>query len=286
MIQVAVIGTRTLGKILIQILRKHPKATIVYTANSQESSGNLANADCVFLALPHGQSHIFIAKNQSLLKGRKIIDSGDDFRLKWVYGLPEFNRPAIKTAMQIACPGCYATSVLLGLGPLIGKLSTTAIDIAATSGISGAGLKKRAKDNFFSYKTGQIHEHLPEIKMISGTTDIIFAPLRCDNTNFGIVSSIFIHGLKKERNIANLYRRFYDCEPCVRIVNHDIQTADIIGTAYCDIHVQWPNQNTLLIISALDNTLKGGASQAIQNFNLMFGFNEFMGLEKYLKNRP
>lgn len=283
MVKVAVIGyTGVLGCCLKKILEEHPKAAIVYIANSRRSRGDLFKADCVFLALPHGKSRTFVAEHQNLLAGRKIIDLSADFRLEWVYGLPEINQQAIRNANRCANPGCYATSVLLGLGPLIGKLASTLICIDATSAISGARLKKRKKDNFFSYKIGQTHEHLPEMRMISGAADIIFNPLRCDNTDFGLISYIKVHGLKKEENIVEQYRRFYGREPWIRIVDRDIQqTADVIGTNYCDIKVQWECRDTLLIISALDNTLKGGASQSIQNFNLMFGFNESLGLEKY-----
>ena len=290
MVRVAVIGhTGRLGRPLMRILKEHPKVAVVYAANSRESRGDLSQADCVFLALPAlppGQSRAFVVKHQALLKGQKIIDLSADFRLEWVYGLPEINRKAIAGATKVANPGCYATSVLLGLGPLIGKLAPTLICLDATSAISGAGLKKRKKDNFLSYKVGHVHEHLPEIKMVSGAADIIFNPLRCDNTDFGLVSYIKVHGLTKEEGIVEQYRRFYSNEPWIRIVGHDMQTADVIGTNYCDIKMQWECRNTLLIISALDNTLKGGASQAIQNFNLMFGFNESMGLKRYSKNRP
>ncbi len=281
MIRVAVIGKRMLGRILIRILQEHPEAEIVYKADSKKSKGNLSQADCVFLAIPHGQSRIFVAKHKNLLQDIKIIDLSADFRLKWVYGLPELNREAIRKASRVACPGCFPTGILLGLGPLIGKLSSTLLCIDAASGISGAGLKKRKKDNIVSYKAGHIHYHLPEIKKVSGATDIIFCPMRCDNTDFGILGYITIHGLEREKNITDVYRQFYSREPRVRIVNHDIQTADVIGTNYCDIKVQWECRNTLLITFALDNTLRGGASQTILNFNLMYGLPENMGLGKY-----
>jgi len=281
MIKVAVIGRRTLGRVLKRILREHPEAKIVYTADSKKSRGNLSGADCVFLAIPNNKSSIFVAEHQTLLKGRKIIDLSVDFRLKWIYGLPELNREAIKNAQLVANPGCYATCVLLALGPLIGKLASTLICLDAASGISGAGKKKRKKDNVLSYKAGHIHYHLPEIRKVSGAKDIIFCPMRCDNTDFGILGYTKIHGLKREKNISAVYRQFYSREPWVRIVSHDIQTADVIGTNFCDIRLQWECRNTLLAISAIDNTFKGGASQAVQNFNLMFGLNENMGLKKY-----
>ena len=137
-IKVGVIGyTGRLGKLLVEILSKHPFVEVVYTESRSEGShGNLSSAEIVFLALPYGESKDYLPK----LDGKRVIDLSIDHRddSKWIYGLSEIFSNEISKATQVANPGCYATSILLGLFPLKGKIKQ--VNIASTSGVSGAGI--------------------------------------------------------------------------------------------------------------------------------------------------
>jgi N-acetyl-gamma-glutamyl-phosphate reductase len=272
-IKVGIIGhTGRLGKPLVAILNEHPYAKIVYTESRKEGkNGNLSEADLIFLALPYGESKNYISK----LDGKKIIDLSIDHRNNdgWIYGLPELNKERIKNAKKIANPGCYATSIILGLAPLKGKLEE--VNISSTCGISGAGMTVQENDNFMVYNEGKVHPHISEIEKMLETKDIWFVPQQIDNTDRGMISTIFCKH-KNNENLIGLYKEFYKKEPFIRI-KENIKTKNLIGTNYCDIKIL-KFENKTLIISALDNLIRGGAGQAIQNFNLMYGFDETTGL--------
>jgi len=272
-INVGIIGhTGRLGKPLVDILNKHPESDIVYTESRKEGSqGNLLKADFVFLALPYGESGKYLTK----IKKKRIIDLSIDNRCNddWVYGLPELNKAKIKNAQKVANPGCYATSILLGLLPLKGKVSN--VCIASTSGVSGAGLDVKDIDNFLIYKEGRQHQQIREIEDILDINDILFVPQRIDSTEKGIISTIFAKPKIKE-DLNSLYKEFYKQEQFIRIKD-SIETKDVIGTNYCDIKIL-EIENKIIIISALDNLIKGGSGQAVQNFNIMHGFDESVGL--------
>jgi len=272
-IKVGIIGhTGRLGKPLVEILKRHPFADLVYTeSRSEGKSGDLSKAECVFLSLPYGESGKYIPK----LKGKRIIDLSIDHRNDndWTYGLPEINREKIKIATKIANPGCYATSILLGLFPVNGKIKQA--NISSISGISGAGMELSKNDNFLVYKEGKQHPQLKEVKKILELSNVLFVPQRIDTAERGIVSTIFVQSDDLTK-VAGLYAKIYKREPFVRI-KLEIETKNVIDTNFCDIKIL-EFGNAIVIISALDNLIKGGVGQAIQNFNLMHGFNETLGL--------
>jgi N-acetyl-gamma-glutamyl-phosphate reductase len=273
MIKIGIIGhTGRLGKPLVSILNKHPYSQIVYTKSRKEGeNGDLSEADLIFLALPYGESKDYIAK----LDGKKIIDLSIDHRNddEWIYGLPELNKDKIKNAKRIANPGCYATSIILGLAPLRGKLEE--VNISSTCGISGAGTTVREHDNFMIYNEGKIHPHISEIEKILKIKDILFVPQQIDNTDRGMISTIFCK-YENNEDLIKLYKEFYKKDPFIRI-KENIETKNVIGTNYCDIKIL-KFEDKILIISALDNLIKGGAGQAVQNLNLMYGLDETIGL--------
>lgn len=272
-VNVGIIGhTGRLGKPLLEILNKHPFAKVIYTeSRSDGSQGSLAETEAIFLTLPYGESKNYIKK----LKGKKIIDLSIDHRDddKWIYGLPEIFRNEIKNAKLVANPGCYATSILLGLSPLKNKLKS--VHIASTSGVSGAGVAASKDDNFLIYKEGRQHPQIKEIGKIIELNEILFVPQRIDTAERGIISTMFVQ-VDSARNLSKLYKKAYAGHSFIRIKN-EIETKNIIGTNFCDIKILEFGKN-VVIITALDNLIKGGAGQAIQNFNLMFGLEEVAGL--------
>jgi len=273
MIKVGVIGsTGKVGETLVGILNEHPYAKIIYTESRKEGKkGNLSEADLIFLALPYGESKKYIPK----LDGKKIIDLSIDHRSRngWVYGLPELNKNKIKDSKNIANPGCYATSVILGLLPIKEKISD--IFISSASGISGAGMELQGKDNFLIYKEGRNHPQITEIEKTLGLEGILFVPQRIDTAERGIVSIIFAKYNSKD-NLSETYKEFYKLKPFIRIKD-SIETKNVIGTNFCNIKIS-KFGSKVIVISALDNLVKGGAGQAVQNFNLMYGLDETTGL--------
>ena len=260
-IKVGIIGhTGRLGKFSLKILRKHPFADVVYTKSSDNAQGNLAETEIVFLALPYGKSEKYLAA----LDGKRIIDLSIDHRddKNWTYGLTEIFGKEIKTAKQVANPGCYATSILLGLFPLKNKILSA--DIASTSGFSGAGIEASRNDNFLIYKEGRQHPQVKEIKKIIGLNKILFVPQRIDSSEKGIISTMFVR-INNEKNLTRLYKKTYTNHSFIRIRN-EIETKNVIGTNFCDIKILKFGKN-VVIITALDNLIKGGAGQAVQNFN-------------------
>ncbi|MFH0969413.1 MAG: hypothetical protein V1804_02805 [Patescibacteria group bacterium] len=273
-VKVGIIGhTGRLGKPLVEILQKHPSIEIVYTESRNEGCcGALSEAENVFLALPYGESVNYLKK----LSGKRIIDLSIDHRddSSWAYGLPEIFGDEIKNAKKVANPGCYATSILIALYPLKDKIIS--IRISSTSGMSGAGMAQKKEDNFVSYKEGDQHPQIKEVSRFIGIDDILFVPQRIDSTERGIISTIFVHTNKKIPNAHELYQDAYKNCQFVRICD-GIETKNVIGTNLCDIKIM-KFADEVLIISTLDNLLKGGAGQAVQNFNLMHGLKESLGL--------
>jgi len=267
--------------------------------------------DLVFLALPHTVS--MTVAGEFLKKGTKVIDLSADYRLpmdkyreyykkehldkenipKAVYGLPEINRDSIKNANIISNPGCYPTSVILGLLPIIKdiSLSESEIIVDSKSGTSGAGRKadldlsfSEVDGNFKSYKEN-VHQHMPEMEnILSKETgkdiSINFVPHLLP-VKRGILSTIYVVN-KANLNQDQVYAKFneyYKNEPFVRVINSKNmpQLKDVVNTNYCDIGIRVV-KNVIIIVSAIDNLLKGASGQAVQNMNIMFGFNEREGL--------
>ncbi|MBI2124435.1 hypothetical protein HYT92_01455 [Candidatus Pacearchaeota archaeon] len=279
MVSVGVVGcTGNAGNSLIEILGRHPRVDRIYKVSRKERKSERAGyerlvkkSEFVFLALPPGASKDYLPD----FGGKRLIDLSIDHRLDsgWVYGLPEINKEEIKNAERVANPGCYATSVILGLVPLKGKISD--ICIASTSGISGAGLQAQKADNFSTYKEGRAHPQIAEIEKILGVENALFVPQRIDTAHKGIISTIFCRYNGSDK-LKELYKKFYDSVPFIEI-REDIETKNVIGTNYCSIKVSAYGSRTI-IISSLDNLIKGAAGQAVQNFNVMHGFDETTNL--------
>ncbi|MBF0484072.1 MAG: N-acetyl-gamma-glutamyl-phosphate reductase [Candidatus Omnitrophica bacterium] len=271
--------------------------------------------DVVFLAVPHKVS--MEVTPLLLKKGLKVIDLSGDYRLKnartykqWygvehtdplnlkkaVYGLPELFRVKIKKSGFISNPGCYPTAALLGLAPMV-SIFTSIIDnvvIDAKSGTSGAGKKASSdlsfcevNESFKAYKVLE-HQHSPEIEMylkkiaVEGDFDFNFVAHLLP-INQGILETIYVH-LNEKISLAEVhkvYKRFYHSETFVRVMDLGVQpeVKNVVNTNFCDIGMAMSANGKLLVItSVIDNLYKGAASQAIQNMNIMFGFNETMGL--------
>ncbi len=268
--------------------------------------------DVIFTALPNGQSQI-IANN--LNDKNVLIDLSADFRIKKfdiyekfykikhksksllkksIYGLSELNENKIREKQIIACPGCYPTSIILPLYPLLKKnyLKKNQIIIDSKSGYSGAGrgILKRSKkiDLFNSLSVYGLpnHRHNAEIKqelsIISKNIKFNFTPHILPIFR-GILSTIYVE--KNEGitayNISNFLKKFYRKNKFIKInkINKQIGTKDVINTNYCEISIcESNNKDKLIILSAIDNLIKGGAGQAIQNLNIKFGFNLSEGL--------
>jgi len=272
------------------------------------------DCDLVFLTLPHTISMKFVPKLLSL--GKKVIDLSADYRLinpsvyekfykvshedktnlrNAVYGLPELYRANIKTARLLANPGCYPTSVILALAPLlaVNLADLSSIIIDAKSGVSGAG-KKLDKEFLFSEIQGDfraykvnVHQHAPEINQVlskvSGKkVDVVFVPHLLPIER-GILSTIYVKkasGAKlKVKSLTDLFKKFYKNEPFIRIKPDGAfpRIKDVVKTNFCDIGVK-DFGKTIIVISAIDNLLKGASSQAVQNMNIMYKFPETTGL--------
>ena len=273
----------------------------------------LKNIDVIFTALPNGESQI-ISKN--LLKKNTLIDLAADFRLKksseyfkWykqkhkavkniknsIYALPEITGSKVKKFNIIGCPGCYPTSALLPLVPLIKKkgIRKRSIVIDSKSGYSGAGRgihekhkNKNLNESLSAYSVG-FHRHNSEIEQellnhSSSKIHFIFTPHLTPMFR-GILSTIYVE-LEKGFSISkvqNIIKKFHKKNKFIKILKNNslISTNDVINTNYCHISVcRTKYKNKVIILSAIDNLIKGGAGQAIQNMNLKFGFNDQEGL--------
>ena len=269
-----------------------------------EPDAGKITADMAFLALPHGVAAEFAVP--LLKQGVKVLDLSADFRLKSptvykefydhdhpapallaqaVYGLPELHRSEIKTAQLIACPGCYPTSIILGVTPALkkGLIKPDSLIVSSMSGVSGAG-RKAAEDYLFcecnesarAYGVPK-HRHLSEIEQELGAL-ITFVP-HLIPLNRGIESTIVASLAAKPAAVLDLYREFYRGEPFVRITDALPDIKNVAGTNFCDISVRVDSRtNRLIISSAIDNLTKGAAGQAVQCLNLVCGYAETEGL--------
>ena len=252
-----------------------------------------SNVNCVFLCLPHGDTKPFLVAHQFSAQ-TKIIDLSNDFRLKadageFVYGLPELNKPAIKKAVKVANPGCFATTIQLALLPLAkDHLLNGEIHISAVTGSTGAGNKLSEtshfswrNNNMSTYKTlthqhvGEINESLTQLQP-DYNQELLLVPYRGDYPR-GIIATSIISTEKSEDEIRALYKDFYKDAAFVRVSDKNINLKQIVNTNYCLIYIE-KQGNKLIVVSASDNLLKGASGQAVQNMNLMFGFEETEGL--------
>lgn len=271
-------------------------------------------ADFFFTAVPHKTAMDLVP--DLLDAGKKVVDLSADFRLRdvsvyeeWyqphsssqllgeaVYGLPELYRNDIAGCRLVANPGCYPTSIILGLAPLLKACAIEVQSIIADSksGTSGAGraaqtgsLFCEVHDGFRPYKVGRAHRHTPEIEqelsvLAGDEVRISFTPHLLPISR-GILSTVYaslVPGFDREK-IDTLYRNHYQKEPFVRLLEEDSfpATQYVRGSNFCDISYKIdPVTNRIIVMSAIDNIVKGASGQAVQNMNLMHGFEETTGL--------
>lgn len=268
---------------------------------------DLSSAELVFCALPHGASAEWVAK--AIEAGCRVVDLSSDLRpghggsshalpanvpTDAPYGLPELDRTRLRGARVVANPGCYATSVLVALAPLArAKLIApeSTVSIASASGVSGAGATPRpdllfaeVTENFRPYGVANSHRHLFEMRAtmqaLGADCDLLFTPhlLPIDR---GILSTITVQLTHNLQDPLAPFREMYDGEPFVELTNDLLATADVAHRNVVRIGARIPQGMrfpTLLVFSAIDNLMKGAASQALQNANLMLGLDESLGL--------
>ena len=254
--------------------------------------------DVLFLCLGHGNSKAFLEKN-TFSKQTKIIDLSNDFRLTkdavfkdktFVYGLPELNKKAIKKANYVANPGCFATAIQSALLPLAkAEILQNDVHINAVTGATGAGTSLSAtthftyRDNNFSHYKAFTHQHLGEInqsvKLLQSNfnSDINFMPNR-GNFSRGIFATLYTKFDGSLEAAKKLYSEFYKEAKFTFISDEEIHLKQVVNTNKCILHLH-KHEGKLLITSIIDNLLKGASGQAVQNMNLMFGFEESEGLK-------
>lgn len=318
MINIGIIGGSgyTAGE-LIRLLLHHSKITIdfVYSTTNAGKSISSVHQDLlgdtnlvftntinpkvnlVFLCLGHGKSKAFLSENQ-FDKNTKIIDLGNDFRLledaifqgkTFIYGLPELNKSKIIAADCIANPGCFATAIQLALLPLAAENELhSSIHINATTGSTGAGVQPTASthnswrnNNMSHYKAfehqhlGEIHRNLSEVQK-DFNQEVLLIPNRGDFTR-GIFATLYTKTALTLVQVVKIFEDFYKSEPFVVITTSEINLKQVTQTNKCIISIE-KKGDYVLITSVIDNLLKGASGQAIQNMNLMFGFDETEGI--------
>lgn len=320
-------GTGYTGWTLIKLLLCHPEITIQFITSERlagkslktawpmapdiilqsASEADLQQVDCVFLCLPHTHSAKIAASAKEA--DVSVIDLSADLRLNttedyeyWyqvahpapellpvVYGLPEHYREQIRGSRLVANPGCYATTMLLGLLPLAKAdllIENMPIIVDAKSGTSGAGRNPKQNiifsevhGNFSPYNIGRTHRHIGEVEQQLAAVGLekgrlIFSPHLLP-TDRGILTSIYAP-IKDARNAIAAIQQSYDHEPLVSTLPEgELATlAHVVRTPYAVLSLTPATEIILIIMIAIDNLLKGAASQALQNFNLLFGFDE------------
>jgi N-acetyl-gamma-glutamyl-phosphate reductase len=328
-------GAGYTGGEMIRLLIRHPNVSIrfihsksnagkpVYSVHEDLVGDTALNFDAewhndidvVFLCVGHGEAKKFLDENGAGLDGVLIIDLSQDYRLHvdgirpginghpFVYGLPELNREAIRSAHAIANPGCFATAIQLGLLPLaqaglLGDVYTTGItgSTGAGQGLSATGHFSWRANNIQAYKTLS-HQHLKEIGQSlrqlqtgeggAASTGVAapavaapavhFTPWRGDFTR-GIFVSSQLRCEKSPESVLALYEDFYRGHPFTIVSRTPISLKQVVNTNKCLIQLEQAGQQ-LVVHSALDNLLKGASGQAVQNMNLLFGLEETTGLQ-------
>ena len=299
---------------LLRILINHPQVEIVFV-NSSSNAGNpiadihsgltgetalvftdqlpLEQVDALFLCSAHGDSKKFIEANQ-LPTHIKVIDLSTDYREKrtdhnFVYGLPELNREAIRTAQYIANPGCFATAIQIALLPLAANgLLSDEVHVNAITGSTGAGVKPSSTSHF-SWRNNNIsiykpfgHQHLQEIgqslqQLQPGFNHSVnFIPVRGNFTR-GIYVTAYTRFEGSLEQAQQLFTEYYSDAAFTFITNKNPDLKQVVNTNKGIIYLE-KHDNKLLVISMIDNLLKGASGQAVQNMNLMFGLDEKQGL--------
>lgn len=318
MIKAGIIGgSGYTGGELIRLLLNHSNVEIDFVYSSTKAGSKISsthqdllgqtdlvfsdivnkNVALVFLCLGHGNSSKFISEN-AFSDQTKIIDLSNDFRLKadsifegktFVYGLPELNKSEIENAQYIANPGCFATAIQLALLPLAKEnYLANDIHVNAVTGSTGAGIKP-SDSTHFSWRNNNIswykpftHQHLGEINeslLSYGNSigNLHFLPNRGNFTR-GILATAYTKYDGSLNDAIERYQDFYRDALFTNISEQPIHLKQVVNSNQCHIHLHKHN-NLLLITSAIDNLLKGASGQAVQNMNLLFGFDEGEGLQ-------
>lgn len=309
-------GSGYTGGELIRLLINHPKVDISFVNSKTYTGkkvidihkdligeseikfiGEIKDCDLMFLCLGHNKSEDFLKKT-SINTKTKIIDLSQDYRLEksfkgkdekrnFVYGLPELYKHKIETAKNISNPGCFATAIEIALIPSVekkyihGEVHTNAI-----TGSTGAGIVP-SNTTHFSWRNNNVsnynvfnHRHLNEIyyhlNQLSNEIKINFIPVR-GNFSRGIFCTSYFKSNVKIEEINELYSEYYKNHPFVYISKNEISLKEVINTNKCILHLTKVNDK-ILITSIIDNLIKGASGQAIQNMNLMSGFEETTGL--------
>jgi N-acetyl-gamma-glutamyl-phosphate reductase len=307
-------GAGYTGGEMLRLLINHPAVEIAFV-HSSSNGGNLisdvhtdlfgdtdlrftgelsSDIDVMFLCVGHGDAKRFLDANP-VADHIKIIDLSQDFRLKanagskWVYGLPELNREKIKQASYVANPGCFATTIQLGLLPLVAKgLLKSEVHINATTGSTGAG-QSLSGTSHFSWRSNNLsaykvfeHQHLNEIgeslKQLDVGFDqtINFIPQRGAFTR-GILAAIYVESDLSAEEAQRVYEDYYAAHVFTHVSKKNIDLKQVVNTNKGLVHVE-KHGNKLFVVSIIDNLLKGASGQAVQNMNLMFGLDERQGL--------
>ena len=310
--QVKVITSRSEEGVRVADMYPNLRESYPNLAFTVPDADALTSCDVVFFATPHGVAHSLAG--EILQAGTRVIDLSADFRLEdadewaqWygqphgaphlladaIYGLPEVNRDKIKDARLIAVPGCYPTAVQLGLLPLVeaGLADPQQIIASCASGVSGAGrgakvgsLFCEAGENMMAYGV-KGHRHLPEIKQglsraAGQPVELTFVPHLVPMIR-GIHATLYTTVVDRSVDLQELFEQRYQDEPFVDLLPAGVfpQTRTVKGANMCRIAVQRPqNGDVVVVMSAIDNLVKGASGQAVQNMNIMFGLDENSGL--------
>jgi len=317
-VRVGVFGaTGYSGRELVRLLRRHPRATVAFTTGSDK--GHLPHekgldqaADAYMLALPHGVAARYAAQLRTARPEAVVVDLSGDLRLptaeayeKWyghehaapelvgkaVFGLSEHYRQELRGAKLVSNPGCYATSVLLPLVPLLreGLVKAAGIVADAKSGATGAGRSLREDllfcelaDDFSAYSPGRSHRHVGEIESVlqdrtGQSVELTFCPHLLP-VKRGILTALYVEPTRDADELRRTLERAYAGATFVRVVDAPPRLSDVVETNDCRISVHAAAPGRAVIFSALDNLVKGAAGQAIQNLNLALGWPEALGL--------
>ncbi|WP_185878202.1 N-acetyl-gamma-glutamyl-phosphate reductase [Blattabacterium cuenoti] len=318
MIKIGIIGGTgyTAGE-LIRLMIYHPKVRINSVVSRSKSGefihsvhqdllGEIDNlkftdslnkdVDVVFLCSGHGQSR---KELKNLLETIKVIDLSQDFRIinqsvflerRFIYGLPELQKEIIRISNNIANPGCFATAILLAVLPLAKKkLLKRNIHISAITGSTGSG-KTMSETNQFSWRSNNIssykifnHQHLQEIQQTihqiqnNFSSEVYLIPYR-GNFSRGILTTLYTHSSFSLEENKEIYKDYYKNHPFVEISDLNIDVKQVVNTNKCILHLL-KEKNQLIVLSVIDNLIKGASGQAVQNMNLMFNLDETCGLK-------
>ena len=296
---------------LIRILRWHPAVELVFIHSSSQA-GKLVSSihhdlageffmsfsaevdlqvDVLFLCSGHGKSKGWLAEH-AVPAETLVVDLSSDFRLDdtFVYGLPELNWEALQETRRVANPGCFATAIQLGLLPLAAqKALPEEVHVHAITGSTGAGQQPTGTTHF-SWRNNNLsiykpfrHQHLAEIgrslTQLQGSSDfdLAFLPLRGDFTR-GIFASLYLKTELSEEALLELYQAYYTAHTFTSVVTDNPHLKQVVNTNKCLVHVS-KHGGRALIVSVIDNLLKGASGQAVQNMNLALGLAETTGLQ-------